>query len=68
MNMNIADLNRVLSETKARLQAPVAEQSEPNQHNPKKLSGAQKRLQGLYKKLVNGRDASTEIASTGAKR
>lgn len=70
--MTVNDINGLLMNVKAKLEsmdpANLAEQDTPNQQNPKKLAGAKKRLANLYQKLTKGRDASTEIVATGAKR
>ena len=65
--MDITRVNQILSEMRDRLSS-LDEQKQPEQHNPTKLSGAQKRLKNLYAKQMAGRDESTKVQSTGAQR
>lgn len=71
--MDISRLNYILSEVKSRLDSLNPDnlqeaQKRPEEHDSKRMSQAQRRLQNLYGKLTKGRSDTTKVQAYGSKR
>lgn len=70
--MNLSKINDLLTSVKAKLESidlqAMAEQKMASEQHPKRLAGAKKRLDVLYKKLTANRGPDLQVQATGSKR